>query len=241
MGFSRQEYWNGLPFPSPGNLPNRGIESRSPALQADALPSEPPGKPKHVDGATKTAEPWIRLDVSNPAWKPGVKACYPSSGSVSWRLPDSDESAGDAKAVLTVVQELPTQDVAAGTNRTKGGLPDASDEHILGVDTGNAVLCEAAQVLLQIEELRELQTKMKAAGVAVQAVLADPKTDHKPRGLWGIPGSPGHMLGKNHSEQTYLMDIGATQNILEEVSLVLNFFGFRRQRHPGTLTGESSI
>ena len=45
MGFSRQEYWSGLPFPSPGNLPDRGIEHRSPALQADALPSEPPGKP----------------------------------------------------------------------------------------------------------------------------------------------------------------------------------------------------
>ena len=45
MGFSRQEYWNGLPFPSPGDLPNPGIEPRSPALQADALTSEPPGKP----------------------------------------------------------------------------------------------------------------------------------------------------------------------------------------------------
>ena len=40
-----QEYWSGLPFPSPGDLPNPGIEPRSPALQADALPSEPPGKP----------------------------------------------------------------------------------------------------------------------------------------------------------------------------------------------------
>ena len=45
MGFSRQEYWSGLPFPSPGDLPNPGIEPRSPALQADALSSEPPGKP----------------------------------------------------------------------------------------------------------------------------------------------------------------------------------------------------
>ena len=45
MGFSRQEYWSGLPFPSPGDLPDPGIEPRSPALQADALPSEPPGKP----------------------------------------------------------------------------------------------------------------------------------------------------------------------------------------------------
>ena len=39
-----QEYWSGLPFPSPGDLPNPGIEPGSPALQADALPSEPPGK-----------------------------------------------------------------------------------------------------------------------------------------------------------------------------------------------------
>ena len=45
MGFSRQEYQSGLPFLSPGDLPNPGIEPRSPALQAGALPSEPPGKP----------------------------------------------------------------------------------------------------------------------------------------------------------------------------------------------------
>ena len=47
MGCSRQEYWSGLPSPSPGDLPDPGIEPGSPALQADALPSEPPGKP-HV-------------------------------------------------------------------------------------------------------------------------------------------------------------------------------------------------
>ena len=45
MGFSRQEYWSGLPFPSPGDLPDPGIEPGSPALEADALTSEPPGKP----------------------------------------------------------------------------------------------------------------------------------------------------------------------------------------------------
>ena len=44
MGFSRQQYWSGLPFPSPGNLPDPGIKPRSPALQTDALPPEPPGK-----------------------------------------------------------------------------------------------------------------------------------------------------------------------------------------------------
>ena len=44
IGFSRQEYWSGLPFPSPGDLPDPGIEPRSPTFQADALTSEPPGK-----------------------------------------------------------------------------------------------------------------------------------------------------------------------------------------------------
>ena len=44
MGFSRQEYWSGLPFPPPGALPNPGIEPGSPALQADSLPSELPEK-----------------------------------------------------------------------------------------------------------------------------------------------------------------------------------------------------
>ena len=48
MGFSRQEYWSGLPFPSPGELPDPGTESRSLSLQADSLQSEPPGKPKNT-------------------------------------------------------------------------------------------------------------------------------------------------------------------------------------------------
>ena len=45
MGFSRQEYWSGLSFPSPGDLSDPGIDPGSPALEADALTSEPPGKP----------------------------------------------------------------------------------------------------------------------------------------------------------------------------------------------------
>ena len=48
MEFSRQEYWSGLPFPSPGALPNPGIKPRSPALQEDCLPHEPPGKPFRI-------------------------------------------------------------------------------------------------------------------------------------------------------------------------------------------------
>ena len=49
MGFFRKEYWSGLTFPSPGNLPDPGIEPRSPALQTDTLLSEPPGKLDYVD------------------------------------------------------------------------------------------------------------------------------------------------------------------------------------------------
>ena len=45
MRFPRQEYWSELPFPAPGDLPDPGIEPAVPALQADSLPSEPPGKP----------------------------------------------------------------------------------------------------------------------------------------------------------------------------------------------------
>ena len=70
LGFSRQEYWSGLPFPSPGELPDPGIEPRSPALQADALTSEPPGKPNRALRAfaincsfTSDAPPWIPLAV----------------------------------------------------------------------------------------------------------------------------------------------------------------------------------
>ena len=48
MGFSRREYWSGLPFPCPGDLPNPGTEPGFPALQADTLPSEPPGKAPSV-------------------------------------------------------------------------------------------------------------------------------------------------------------------------------------------------
>ena len=55
MGFSRLEYWSGLPFPSPEGLPDPGIEARSPALEADTLTSEPPGKPGgQVEASFKT-------------------------------------------------------------------------------------------------------------------------------------------------------------------------------------------
>ena len=66
MGFSRQEYWSGLPFPSPGDLPDPGIEPGSPAFQTDTLTSEPPGKPSLI----KTLQ-W----VSHPPPLPILPLC----------------------------------------------------------------------------------------------------------------------------------------------------------------------
>ena len=73
MGFSRQEYWSGLPFSSPGDLPNPEIEPGSPALQADSLPSEPPGKPPRGISLEKNSfsslsSPFLKCAVFHLAW-----------------------------------------------------------------------------------------------------------------------------------------------------------------------------
>ena len=83
MGFPRQEYWSGFPFPFPGDLPDPGIEPRSPALQADSLPSEPPRKKIawHMEMAT---------DSSILAWKipwteePGGPTVHGVAKSQTW-------------------------------------------------------------------------------------------------------------------------------------------------------------
>ena len=75
MGFSRQEYWSRLPFPSPGGFPNPGIKPGSPSLQADALPSEPPGKPHCV---------WRYVIISQTLSKPGSLKLY--NYNLPWRL-----------------------------------------------------------------------------------------------------------------------------------------------------------
>ena len=48
MGFSRQEYWSGFPCPAPGDIPDPGMDTKSPALQADSLPTKPTGKPIYI-------------------------------------------------------------------------------------------------------------------------------------------------------------------------------------------------
>ena len=86
---SRQEYWSGLPFPSPADLPNPGIQPRSPALQADSLPSEPPGKPidsqcnaknkyinkTHIEKYPVTTHVIIKVQFYLPCVRPQVRAC----------------------------------------------------------------------------------------------------------------------------------------------------------------------
>ena len=88
MEFSRPEYWNGQPFPSPGDLPNPGIEPRSPTLQVDSLPAEPPGKPQMVKNLPAMQETWVQsLGQENPLEK--VMATH--SNILSWRIPWTEE------------------------------------------------------------------------------------------------------------------------------------------------------
>ena len=81
MGFSRQEYWSGLPFPSPGDLPEPGIEPGSAALQADALHSEPPGKPAewknpfskgYIQDGSIYLKNWKHKGVAMGSWSGGI-------------------------------------------------------------------------------------------------------------------------------------------------------------------------
>ena len=73
MEFSRPEYWSGQPFPSPGDLPNPGIQPRFPALQADSLPAEPPVKPKNTGVGSLSLLQGIFLTQE---WNQGLLHCW---------------------------------------------------------------------------------------------------------------------------------------------------------------------
>ena len=68
MGFSRQEYWSGLPFPSPEDLPNLGIEPGSPAWQADALSSEPPGNSQFIQARVRFHDYGLHHNLSTGSY-----------------------------------------------------------------------------------------------------------------------------------------------------------------------------
>ena len=82
MGFSRQEYWNGLPYPYPGNLSNPGIECESPELQANSLSSEPPGKPQ----GDKNPFPFGCLPLGNSeSFLPKWEMTFYITSTVKWK------------------------------------------------------------------------------------------------------------------------------------------------------------
>ena len=82
MGFSRQEYWSGLPYPYPGNLSNPGIECESPELQANSLSSEPPGKPQ----GDKNPFPSGCLPLGNSeSFLPKWKMTFYITSTVKWK------------------------------------------------------------------------------------------------------------------------------------------------------------
>ena len=81
MGFSRQEYWSGLPFPSPDDLPDSRIEPRSPSLSADALPSEPPGNSGCIIAMQETQVQSLGQE------DPQEKEMATHSSILAWRIP----------------------------------------------------------------------------------------------------------------------------------------------------------
>ena len=86
MGFSRQEYWSGLPFPSPGDLPDSEIKPRSSALQAKSLPSEPPGKPF---GSVKASKIFSCVSLeAEPGPAPRLHYCFLAAPALSLLLSD---------------------------------------------------------------------------------------------------------------------------------------------------------
>ncbi|XP_005996050.1 RNA transcription, translation and transport factor protein isoform X2 [Latimeria chalumnae] len=146
-------------------------------LQDVNCPFEAPDRQETIDWLLGLA---VRLEygdnVNNPDFKAGVMAL-----ANLLHIQRHDDYQVMLKAVRILVQERLTQEAVTKANRSKEGLPVALDKHILGFDTGDATLNDAARILrlLHVEELRDLQTKINEAIVAVQAIIADPKTDHR--------------------------------------------------------------
>ncbi|KAM4664746.1 RNA transcription, translation and transport factor protein [Discoglossus pictus] len=132
-------------------------------------------KPLNAD-VSKSSEPLLNLDVANPDFKAGVTAL-----ANLLQIQRHDDYLVMLKAIRILIQERLSPEAVAKANSSKEGIPIALEKHVLGFDTGDAVLNDAARILrlLHVEELRELQTKINEAIVAVQAIIADPKTDHR--------------------------------------------------------------
>ncbi|OBS59885.1 hypothetical protein A6R68_08986 [Neotoma lepida] len=123
------------------------------------------GNRKNTNNAARNAEPLIKLDTNNPDFKAGVMALVNLL-----QIQRHDDCLVVLKAIRILVQKCLTENAVAKANQTREGLPVALDKHILGFDTRDAVLNE---------ELRGLQMKINEAVVAIQAIIANPKTDHR--------------------------------------------------------------
>ena len=89
MGFSRQEYWSGLPFPSPGDLPHPGTEPTSPALAGGFFIAEPPGKPQcqwQQETLLSWTQGWAVVEWAGNEWLPGVTHSTTPSDSDCYRF-----------------------------------------------------------------------------------------------------------------------------------------------------------
>ena len=92
MGFSRQECWSGLPFPSPGDLPDPGIKPRSPTLQADSLPSEPRGKLQRIHLPMQEVR---EMQISSLGQEdPLVEEMATLSSILAWKVPWTEQTGG---------------------------------------------------------------------------------------------------------------------------------------------------
>ena len=111
MEFSRQEYWSGLPFPSPGDLPNPRIKPGSPALQTDALPSVPPGKPFFT---VVKNPPVSARDIRDASSTPGLRR--PPGGHSNSLQYSSLENPIDRGAWWATVQGVPKSQTRLSTH-----------------------------------------------------------------------------------------------------------------------------
>ena len=101
-GFSKEEYWSGLPYPPPGDLPNSGIQPRSPTLKADSLLSEPPGKPKNTRVSSLSL---LQENLPNPGFKQGFPLLWVDS--LTAELPEKSKCMHIDKKLSTKRPRIP--------------------------------------------------------------------------------------------------------------------------------------
>ena len=130
VGFSRQEYWSGLPFPSPGDLPDPGIEPRSPASRADTLTSEPPGKPLLHKDRSKSLSSALIICRMTSLWIPQITV----SNQIKSLIPCWKTELEGPREPRTLLP-LPEDSSSDSRSRTHGGVREKMEnDHCKGVN-----------------------------------------------------------------------------------------------------------